>query len=67
MGHGLDELSAFEFLLTHAQDNQTPIEETLEGLEAICESGRVRFIGACNIGAEKLAAGPEAARSLWHG
>jgi len=53
-----------EFLLTHAPDEGTPIEETLEGLEAIRASGRCRYVGACNIDAGQLTAALDAAARL---
>jgi aryl-alcohol dehydrogenase-like predicted oxidoreductase len=53
-----------EFLLTHAPDDGTPIEETLEGLEAIRASSRCRYVGACNVGAGQLTAALEAAERL---
>jgi len=53
-----------EFLLTHAPDEGTPIEETLEGLEAIRASGRCRYVGACNVDAGQLTAALDAAERL---
>ena len=53
-----------EFLLTHAPDDATPIEETLEGLEAIRASGRCRYVGASNIDAGQLTAALDAAERL---
>jgi aryl-alcohol dehydrogenase-like predicted oxidoreductase len=53
-----------EFLLTHAPDDGTPIEETLEGLEAIRASGRCRYVGACNVDAGQLTAALDAAERL---
>lgn len=53
-----------EFLLTHAPDDRTPIEETLEGLEAIRASGRCRYVGACNLDAGQLTAALDAAERL---
>jgi aryl-alcohol dehydrogenase-like predicted oxidoreductase len=53
-----------EFLLTHAPDDGTPIEETLEGLEAIRASGRCRYVGACNVDAGQLRAALDAAQRL---
>jgi aryl-alcohol dehydrogenase-like predicted oxidoreductase len=53
-----------EFLLTHAPDDGTPIEETLEGLEAIRASGRCRYVGACNVDAAQLSAALDAAARL---
>jgi len=53
-----------ELLLTHAPDDATPIEVTLEGLEAIRASGRCQLVGACNIDAGQLQAALEAAERL---
>lgn len=53
-----------EFLLTHAPDDSTPIEVTLEGLEAIRASGRCRYVGACNVSAAQLTAALETAERL---
>jgi aryl-alcohol dehydrogenase-like predicted oxidoreductase len=53
-----------EFLLTHEPDDDTPIEETLEGLEAIRASGRCRYLGACNVDASQLTAALKAAERL---
>jgi aryl-alcohol dehydrogenase-like predicted oxidoreductase len=71
-GASLDRLGvdAVEVLYTHAPDSHplrpdgydtTPIEETLEGLEAIRSSGRVRRLGASNIDAQTLKTAIEAA------
>jgi 1-deoxyxylulose-5-phosphate synthase len=53
-----------EFLLTHAPDDGTPTEETLEGLEAIRASGRCRYLGACNVDAGQLTAALDTAERL---
>jgi aryl-alcohol dehydrogenase-like predicted oxidoreductase len=53
-----------EFLLTHAPDDATPIEETLEGLEAIRASGRCRYVGACNVDARQLTEALDSAARL---
>lgn len=53
-----------ELLLTHAPDDTTPIEATLEGLEAIRGSGRCRYVGACNVDARQLSAALDAAERL---
>ena len=53
-----------EFLLTHAPDDGTPIEATLEGLEAIRASGRCLYLGACNIDTVQLTAALDAAERL---
>lgn len=39
---------------THAPDNETPFEETLETLDALVTEGKVRHIGASNLPAWKL-------------
>jgi aryl-alcohol dehydrogenase-like predicted oxidoreductase len=53
-----------EGLLTHAPDDHTPIERTLEGLEAIRASGRCRYVGACNVDATQLLTALDAAERL---
>ena len=53
-----------EFLFTHEPDDATPIEETLEGLEAIRASGRCRYVGASNVDAGQLTAALDAAERL---
>jgi aryl-alcohol dehydrogenase-like predicted oxidoreductase len=57
-------VDSVEFLLTHAPDDGTPIEETLEGLEAIRADGRCRYVGACNVNAGQLTAALDAAERL---
>jgi aryl-alcohol dehydrogenase-like predicted oxidoreductase len=57
-------VEAVEFLLTHAPHDGTPIEETLEGLEAIRASGRCRYVGACNVDAIQLSAALDAVERL---
>lgn len=57
-------VDAVELLFTHAPDDDTPIEETLEGLEAIRASGRCRSIGACNVTAAQLTQALGAAERL---
>lgn len=54
-------VDAVDLLLTHAPDDDTPIQVTLEGLEAIRASGRCRYLGACNVDAGQLTAALEAA------
>lgn len=54
-----------EVLFTHTPaDDDTPIEETLEGLEAIRASGRCRYVGACNVDAAQLTTALDAAERL---
>ncbi|MEO8752488.1 MAG: aldo/keto reductase [Casimicrobiaceae bacterium] len=57
-------VTSVELLLTHAPDDNTPVEYTLEGLEAIRANGRCRFVGACNVDAEQLTAALDAAERL---
>lgn len=40
---------------THADDPETPLEETLSALNALVASGKVRYLGASNIGGPRLA------------
>jgi aryl-alcohol dehydrogenase-like predicted oxidoreductase len=57
-------VDSVEVLLTHAPHDDTPIEETLEGLEAIRASGRCAYVGACNVDAGQLTAALDAAERL---
>jgi aryl-alcohol dehydrogenase-like predicted oxidoreductase len=57
-------VNAVELLLTHAPDDGTPIDETLEGLEAVRSGGRCRLVGACNVDAGQLRAALDAAEWL---
>ncbi|HEX6632616.1 MAG TPA: aldo/keto reductase [Usitatibacter sp.] len=47
----------------HAEDPETPIEETLEAFDRLVREGKVRAIGASNYPAPALAAALEASRS----
>jgi len=47
-------LQRVDLCLSHAPDEQLPIEETLEGFAALIEAGKVGHIGACNISAVLL-------------
>jgi aryl-alcohol dehydrogenase-like predicted oxidoreductase len=42
------------FYLSHAPEEATPIEETLEGFAAVVESGRVAHVGCCNVTLKQL-------------
>jgi 1-deoxyxylulose-5-phosphate synthase len=53
-----------DWLLTHAPDALTPIETTLEALEAIRESKRCQHIGGCNLDASQLRVALDAAARL---
>jgi len=57
-------VDSIELLYTHRPDDATPIEQTLEGLEAIRLSGRCRRLGACNVDAVQLTAALDAAERL---
>ena len=48
-------LPCVDMYLTHAWDDEHPIEETLAALDELVRSRKVRAIGASNIGAEQLA------------
>ena len=41
---------------SHADDSDTPIEETLEAYAALVKAGKVRIIGASNFSADRLSA-----------
>lgn len=58
---GVDQV---ELLFTHAPDDETPIEETLEGLEGIRASGRCRYVGASNVDETQLTEALDAAERL---
>jgi aryl-alcohol dehydrogenase-like predicted oxidoreductase len=44
----------------HRDDENTPLEETLEAFDQLVRDGKVRFIGASNYGADRLAAALQA-------
>ena len=48
---GLDYVDLYQI---HGFDPLTPIEETLEALDAIVRSGRVRYLGLCNLAAWQI-------------
>lgn len=49
---GLDHIDLYQI---HGYDPVTPLEETLEALDDIVRSGRVRYIGLCNLAAWQIA------------
>ena len=49
---------------THADDLDTPVEETLEALDRLVKSGKVRAIGASQYKPERLRASLEASKRL---
>ncbi|MFV8225963.1 aldo/keto reductase [Christiangramia aquimixticola] len=52
-----------DLYFTHKDDNQTPVEETLEAYQQLIKEGKVRYIGASNLSAERLQASLEASRN----
>ena len=54
-------------MLLHAPDDTTPIEDSLEALESIRQSGRAEHVGACNLDAAQLLAALAAAERLGFG
>jgi len=52
------------FYLSHAPDDHTPIEATLEGFAAVVESGGATHIGCCNVTAAQLVEALEASERL---
>ncbi len=58
---GLDRVA---FYLSHAPDEVTPIEKTVEGFAAVVESGRAAHIGCCNVDVAQLLEALEAADRL---
>jgi len=53
-----------DWFLTHAPDDATPIEATLEALEEIRSTGRCDHVGGCNLDAGQLRAAIAAAERL---
>ncbi|MBS1933045.1 MAG: aldo/keto reductase [Bacteroidetes bacterium] len=49
---------------THWDDNVTPVEETLEAYDQLVKQGKVRWIGASNLSAERLNASLDASKKL---
>ena len=43
-----------DLYFTHWDDDQTPVEETLGAYEKLIKQGKVRYIGASNLSAERL-------------
>jgi len=70
--HALDaslkrlQLDHIDLYQTHGRDPLTPLEETLDALDACVRAGKVRYIGLCNLAAWEIAKalGISAQRSL---
>ena len=52
-----------DLYFTHYDDNKTPVEETLEAYQELIDNGKVRYIGASNISADRLRDSLNAARN----
>jgi aryl-alcohol dehydrogenase-like predicted oxidoreductase len=50
----LSRLGRIDLYLSHAPDEHTPIEETLEAFAAVLESGKVHSIGGCHLDVRTL-------------
>ncbi len=48
-------VDTIDLLYAHTDDPDTPLEETLSGLDALVRAGKVRYIAASRFGAERLA------------
>ena len=54
-------VETIDLYFSHADDRQTPIEETMEAYHQLIASGKVRFIGASNLRAWRIAASEQIA------
>jgi len=45
---GLDHVDLYQI---HGYDSETPIEETMDALDAVVRSGKARYVGYCNLAA----------------
>ncbi len=52
-----------DLYFTHWDDNKTPVEETLSAYQKLIEEGKVRYIGASNLSAERLQASLDASKN----
>ena len=48
------QIDCIDLYQSHADDPETPLEETLEALESLVAAGKVRAVGASNYSAERL-------------
>ncbi|HSI77324.1 MAG TPA: aldo/keto reductase [Lunatimonas sp.] len=49
-----------DLYLTHWDDDQTPVEETLGAYQKLIQAGKVKAIGACNLSVDRLSASIQA-------
>ncbi|MEZ4951355.1 MAG: aldo/keto reductase [Saprospiraceae bacterium] len=52
-----------DLYLSHFDDENTPVEETLEAYDVLIKSGKVSFVGASNYSPERLKASLESSRN----
>lgn len=55
---------AIDLYQTHFDDEVTPVEETMEGFDALIKAGKVRAAGASNVGPKRLKASLDASKRL---
>ena len=58
------QVDCIDLYQAHQDDQDTPLEETLEAFGALIKEGKVRAIGASNYGARRLSQALEASRRL---
>lgn len=58
------QVDAIDLYQTHWDDNTTPVEETLEAYAQLVQQGKVRWIGASNLSAERLEGSLKASEQL---
>src|SRR5699024_5041723 len=56
------QIEQVDLYLTHYDDETTPIEETLGAYQKLVEAGKVKYIGASNLSAERLGKSLELSR-----
>lgn len=52
-----------DLYMTHWDNEQTPVEETLEAYRELIDAGKVRYIGASNVSPERIKTSLEATRN----
>lgn len=56
------QIDTIDLYLTHFDDEKTPVEETMAAYDKLVKAGKVRFVGASNMSAERLTASLEASK-----